>query len=233
MKIIERAAELVFPQHLYCGCCGNIIDQTRRYGLCDHCLSRFGWNTDGLSVIDGMPAGACLDYGIYERTLIFGLKYKGRRYLARDIAAIMADKICSLGLDEACNTVVPVPLHKAKERKRGFNQAALIGKHVAALTGMECVPDMLIRTRWTEPMRSLGPQERRWNIDGSIAFNIKYAEAVSERRVLLIDDFYTTGSTALECRRALGEMGVKDVTFLAFAARRSRNTGNAASAMAR
>ena len=233
MKIIDRAAELVFPQHLYCGCCGNIIDETRQYGLCDHCLSHFGWNTDGLDVIDGMAAGACLDYGIYERTLIFGLKYKGRKYLARDIGAIMADKVRALGLDKSCDAIVPVPLYRAKERKRGFNQAALIGKHLARLTGMECAADMLLRTRETAPMRSLGPAERRWNIEGSIAFNEKYAGQVSGRRVLLIDDFYTTGSTALECRRALVSGGVSDVTFLAFAARRSRDTGDAANAMGR
>ena len=229
----EKLSDLIFPQHLYCGCCGNIIDETRKYGLCDHCLAHFGWNTDGLELIDGMAAGACLDYGIYERTLIFGLKYKGRKYLARDIAAIMADKVCALGLDKICGTIVPVPLHRSKERKRGFNQAALIGKHLARLTGMECIPDMLIRTRDTAPMRSLGPAERKWNIEGGIAFNEKYASLASEKRVLLIDDFYTTGSTALECRRALNSGGVTDVTFLAFAARRSRDTGDAAAAMGR
>ena len=74
MKIIDSAAELIFPQHLYCGCCGNIIDETRQYGLCDHCLSHFGWYTDVLDVIDGRADGACLAYGLYERPLIFGLK---------------------------------------------------------------------------------------------------------------------------------------------------------------
>lgn len=228
---MEKILDLIYPQHLYCGCCGNLIDETRKYGLCDHCIDHFGWNTDGLSVIEGMPAGACLDYGIYERTLIFGLKYKGRKYLARDIASIMADKV--RGLDLRCDVIVPVPLHKAKERKRGFNQAALIGRHLGKMTGMECISDMLLRTKDTAPMRSLGPSERKWNIANNIAFNERYAKIAEGKSVLLIDDFYTTGSTALECRRALNEGGITDVTFLAFAARRSRNTGDAANAMER
>ncbi len=231
MKILERAAELLFPSRLYCGCCGNIIDETRVYGLCDHCLDHFRWNRDGLSVIDGMPAGACLDYGIYERTLIFGLKYNGKTYLARDIALIMADKVKALGIE--ADLVVPVPLYEEKERKRGFNQAALIGKYLAHLIEAECAADMLIRIKDTAPMRSLGPVERRWNVEGSMVLREKYRGADPRSRILLIDDFYTTGSTALECRRALREGGLHDVTFLAFAAGRSRDTGDAPEAMKR
>lgn len=216
-EYIDKGLGLLFPENLYCICCGNYIDETRTYGLCDYCMDHMGWNVSEPEERSGMTFLKCLDYGIFERSIIFDLKYNGKKYMARNIAEIMKDRLELAGIKP--DLLVPVPLNKEKERARGFNQANLISKHLARLIGAENLPDVLIRTRYTRPMRGLGPEERAENIKGSIAFNEKYDKIAKDKSLLLIDDFYTTGSTALECRKALEPAQAEKIIFIAFAAR--------------
>lgn len=209
--------DLLYPPSLYCICCGNLIDETRTYHLCDHCMEHFRWDYADIKVSDGLKMLRCTRYGIYERTLIFDLKYNGKKYLARDIGQIMADRAELAELD--FDVIVPVPMYEAKERARGFNHAALIGKYLGRITGKPCIAHALLRTAETAPMRGLGPEERKQNVKGKFAINKKYVKILEGRRILLIDDFYTTGSTAKECCRELMAASPEDVYFLAFAAR--------------
>jgi len=209
--------DLLFPPSLYCSCCGNLIDETRIYNLCDHCVRHIKWDLDDSREKNGMKLLRCAEYGIYERTLIFSLKYNGKKYIARDIAAMMKDR---LELSETeFDIIVPVPMNRDKERKRGFNQTVLIGKHLAGLTGHECL-QLLKRTRDTAPMRGLSPTEREMNVKGSFVIDESIGrEAAEGRKILLLDDFFTTGSTAEECRRILETAAPAEVVFLAFAAK--------------
>ena len=213
---INKALELLYPPSLYCSCCGNLIDESRTYNLCDHCMSHIRWNADEPREIDGMYTLCCTRYGIYERTLIFALKYNRKTYIARDIAQIMADRLAVE--DVRFDVIVPVPLFSGKEKRRGFNQTALIGKHLGSHIKAECLDHGLVRTADTLPMRGLSPTERELNVKGKFALNEKYSGRLKNRNILLIDDFYTTGSTAGECFRALQKAEPGNVWFLAFAA---------------
>ncbi|MBQ3281271.1 MAG: ComF family protein [Eubacterium sp.] len=224
--LIDRLLGLLYPDQLYCICCGNIIDETRMYSLCDHCIRHIVWDTappgqigDDAGESGSMKAMRCCQYGIYERTLIFSLKYNKKRYIARHIAEMMRDKLKSINRDRSYDIIVPVPLYKGKERKRGFNQTFLIGKYLGKYLGIECLPDVLIRVRETRPMRGLSPQERAENIAGCFAVNEELAEEITGKRVLLLDDFYTTGATAMECRSELNKAHPASVTLFAFAAK--------------
>ncbi len=217
----EKAMDLIYPPSLYCICCGNLIDETRTYDLCDHCMAHIRWDASAPLNIDGMRTLRCVQYGIYERTLIFSLKYNGKTWIARDIADICADRL-SLAKEEYdvdFDVIVPVPLHRDKERQRGFNQAALIGRYLGKKVNRPCLEHALIRTSDTRPMRGLSPEERKENVRGKFALDCRYADQITGRRVLLFDDFYTTGSTAAACRSALAEAGPAEVCFLAFAAK--------------
>ena len=217
--LIDRFLGLLYPDPLYCICCGNIIDDTRTYGLCDHCVRHIIWDTAPPKMIGGMETMRCCQYGIYERTLIFSLKYNKKRYIARHIAEMMRDKIISANRDRSYDIIVPVPLYKGKERKRGFNQTFLIGKYLGKYLGIECAGEVLIRVKETRPMRGLSPQERAENIAGCFALDEELAEEIRGKRVLLLDDFYTTGSTALECRKVLLQARPASISFFAFAAK--------------
>ena len=214
-----KALDLLYPDPIYCICCGNVIDETRTYGLCDHCVRHMVWDTSEPQVRDGMETMRCCQYGIYERTLIFSLKYNGKRYVSRHIAEIMRDKLKNADRDRNYDIIVPVPLYKRKFRQRGFNQTALIGKYLAAHLGIRCAPEALIRVRETRPMRGLSPEERAENIAGCFALNDKMKEELEGKRLLLLDDFYTTGATAQECRKELEKAHPASISFLAFAAK--------------
>lgn len=211
--------DLIFPPNLYCICCGNLIDDTRTYHLCDHCIEHFRWDyADARISPTGLKMFSCTRYGIYERSLIFAMKYNEQKYLAREIGQIMADRTELAGID--FDYIVPVPLSEGKERERGFNHAALMGKYMGRVMGKPCIEKGLLRTAETLPMRGLGPEERKQNVKGKFAINQKYVKILEGRRILLIDDFYTTGSTAQECYSVLLEsVHPEDVYFLAFASR--------------
>lgn len=213
----NTALDLIYPPSLYCSCCGNAIDESRTYNLCDHCLSHIRWDGSQVKELGGLKVLRCTEYGLYERTLIFALKYNGKTYIARDIAQIMADRL-SLA-DISFDVIVPVPMYAAKERERGFNHAALIGKYLGRLVAKPHLAHGLVRKSSTTPMRGLSPTERSQNVKGQFAASEKYVKMLEGKTILLIDDFYTTGSTARECASALWNAGAADVYLLAFAAR--------------
>lgn len=209
--------DLIFPPDLYCGICGNYIDSTNPYHLCDHCVRHIRWDHGPPAVRSGLLMMRTAEYGIYERTLIFSLKYGGKRYLARDAADMSADRLREAGI--SLDVVVPVPLARRKERARGYNQAGLIGKYLAVRMDADFIPDALVRTRETRPMRGLSREERAENVRGVFRLNEKAQGRIRGRRVLLFDDFATTGSTAREAVRALREAEPASVLFYAFAAK--------------
>lgn len=216
-KIAESALDMLYPPRIYCDICGNLIDESRTYALCDRCISRMKWDRDPVQELGGVKMLRCAEYGIYERTMIFNLKYRGRKYIARDIAEIMRDRLRIT--DASFEVIVPVPLSPERLRTRGFNQTALIGRHLAEMTETVQVEDALLRTRNTRPMHGLSPEERETNIRGVFRVNPDRIPDLSGRRILMLDDFATTGATAREMCRALREAGPADEIFLSFAAR--------------
>jgi ComF family protein len=155
-------------------------------------------------------------FGPYENALsavIRLYKYRGIRPLAAPLAGLLAQTLERLDA-ETLDLVVPVPLHRNRERHRGFNQAALLAKNLAraaniALAGRDCV-----RVRDTQPQTGLSGAERRKNVRG--AFAVPAPERIRGRRVLLVDDVMTTGATVDACARALlaaGAAGVWVVTL--------------------
>lgn len=229
MKITETAKNMLFPQGTYCICCGKFIDDTRTYCLCDHCIRhmdfqyRFLNNDEESSRIFDCSVAA-MGYGVYERRLIFGLKYDGNTYIARIIAHILYDCLRRI-LEETgecpwfkADIAVPVPVHKARMRERGFNQAEKIAKHFAGMSKMKTIPDGLIRVKETDAQRALSSHERKENMKGAFSVNPKKLGDIKGRKVLLIDDIYTTGATARECGYALRQAGAEEVYFLSLLA---------------
>lgn len=183
-KLIDKAAELVYPTAIYCLVCGNFIDETRSFCLCDHCVRRIDWGFIELDLaaqaqqqkrrlyIDS--GRACFGYGLYSRRVVFDLKYNGHSYVARVCGRIMAERVgadpAAAGL-LACDLVTGVPVNARKMRERGFNQAEKIAKFFCAETGLRHLPDLLVRGRATEAQRSLSPEERYINLQDAFRLN--------------------------------------------------------------
>ena len=105
--------------------------------------------------------------------------------------------------------LLPVPLHEKRLRKREFNQSALIAKQVARHLGVPMVVNSLLRERETRPQVGLNAKERRKNMRN--AFSVHKAGLIKGRRVMLIDDVFTTGATARECSKVLKRAGANCV----------------------
>ncbi len=163
------------------------------------------------------PFERAVAYGSYEgglRELVHLLKYNGVRPAAGVLGRMLSESIAALEpeLDEGSIPVIPVPLYKAKLRQRGFNQAELIARaalKVTACDRLQLAPDALQRTRDTHSQIGLTSHQRRENLRG--AFAVARAREITGRPVLLVDDVYTTGTTASECARVLRRAGASRV----------------------
>lgn len=153
-------------------------------------------------------------YGSYEgglRDLIHLLKYERVHPAARALGAMLAQAIEKLQIRQA--VVVPVPLHARKQRQRGYNQSELIAraalKATHASADFELATHVLERRRETQSQIGLSSHQRRENIRG--AFAVLKPERIANREVLLVDDVFTTGTTASECARVLRRAGASKV----------------------
>jgi ComF family protein len=156
-------------------------------------------------------------YGSYEgglRELIHLLKYEQVRPAAGVLGRMLSEAIAGLApkLDQAM--VVPVPLHAAKLRQRGFNQSELIARAALKSPALSAMSwplhaSILERTRATESQTGLTRHQRQENIRG--AFHVLDSPTVTGRTILLVDDVFTTGTTVSECARVLRKAGANQV----------------------
>ena len=143
---------------------------------------------------------SALHYDEFGKALIIALKFYDRT----DDARILAKWMKPAGKDiwaQGVDVIVPVPLHYTRLIKRKYNQAALLAKELSAMTSIPVEYSALIRHRRTRPQVEFSGSIRRRNVRG--AFKVKHPEKFRGKRVLLIDDVMTTGSTLKECAKAI------------------------------
>ena len=165
-------------------------------------------------------------FGVYDRTLmalIHRFKYGGAIQLAAPFGDLLFYTLISCWKTDRFDMVLPVPLHAQRMRRRGFNQAYLMirqwdrYKKVLSVPYERIARDVLLRIRKTDPQTGLGRQKRVANMKN--AFQLNPAADVTDLRILLIDDVYTTGATVNECARVLLDGGARHVDVLALARR--------------
>ena len=145
------------------------------------------------------------------RKAIHAFKYEHRPELARVLGGLLSGYLCANPLP--ADAVTAVPLHSTRERARGYNQALLLARAVAAQCNLPVWEDTLRRTRATRSQIELDAVERHANVKDAFFA----AERVAGKRLLLIDDVCTTGATMDECSIALKQRGEKSVWGLALA----------------
>ncbi|SPF31597.1 Phosphoribosyltransferase (fragment) [Candidatus Sulfotelmatobacter kueseliae] len=175
------------------------------------------------------PFGRAVAYGSYDgglRELIHLLKYNGVRPAGNVLGRMLAEAIAGLPpeFEQGKILVIPVPLYRGKRRQRGFNQAELIARAALKYQAgrLDLVTGILERTRDTHSQIGLTSHQRRENLRG--AFAVARAAEVTGREVLLVDDVYTTGTTAAECAGVLRRAGAAQV-WVATVARTLKNAG--------
>jgi ComF family protein len=227
-KLQNALIDLLFPPH--CVAC-------HRYGdwLCANCLSgiqlihppvchRCGLPADlphasngspyvcrpcqvNAPQLDGLRAYAF--HGGPLRKAIHQFKYEDLRSLAGPLGRLMSEGWETLApQDLAIDAIAAVPLHRARQRERGYNQAALLAREVGAHLQVPVIDDVLVRTKATTPQVGLGIEARRANVQDAFRCS---GDGLSGKQVLLIDDVCTTGSTLQSACAALRQAGTLSV----------------------
>ena len=162
--------------------------------------------------------------GYYEGPLqeaIHRWKYRERLSLTAIFGEWMADALRRHWGDASPDFLIPVPLHRARLRERGFNQALLLARELSRRTGIPCGQRILLKGKPTLPQVNLSGSEREKGVRG--AFQMTDRGCLKGKSILLVDDVYTTGATVNECSKVLmsGGAGRVDVLTLAHAIKRS------------
>jgi ComF family protein len=235
----DALVSVIFPAG--CRICNELLTDSRRVPICKDCFSSFatvptaaceicGRPLPGLERKDPAPGlcPACQDrtyafdcarsFAIYQGPLVQAillLKFEQIEPLGAWFAERLAQLVQSKADRFAADVVVPVPLHRQRERERGYNQAALLSRPLAKRLRLPHKALLLMRTRARPDKRILSLEERWESVRG--AFATRPGSQVDNLRVLLVDDVLTTGATLDACARALREAGAKSVVGLTVA----------------
>src|SRR5688572_13341702 len=214
---VRQAVDFALPPR--CAGCGAITPEPHIFCLdCwralaflgEPCCARCGLPFEYGSG-EGVECGRCLAepppfdrmraavaYGETARRVALKLKYSGRPGVAVTLARFMARHLAEA---DAGALLVPVPLHRWRIWRRGYNQSALIASALAERSGLETDLDLLRRVKATPLLRGLGRRERALAVRGAFAVREKGRDALAGRTIILIDDVFTSGATAGACAR--------------------------------
>lgn len=232
-KIIKFAINIFFPK--VCIDCKTDLSCLSESPLCPSCLGKLKYLQKPYCDKCARPLefsrGNCYDcegtkhYFDYARSaLIFNnalrpilhtFKYKDSPYLAKFLGNEMEKVYDYFPEIKGQDSLVPVPLHKAKLSKRGYNQAELLAEELAKSKNLHIIKDAVIRIKDTPSQTTLSREERQNNVIG--AFNVVKPELIKGKNILLIDDVATTLSTCDELAKTLLQAGAKSVSVYTLA----------------
>lgn len=236
-EIAERAWEyildLIFPRR--CPVCDKIIGVDGAM-VCPSCRDKLKVVKEPLCRKCGKElhddtAEYCLDCrkrthffdegaALYEyasvRDSIYRFKYMGRQeykeFYGKEIVRHLGRKMRIWRAD----ALVPVPIHKSRMQKRGYNQAQLLAEEIGKRTGIPVLSDYIVRIKKTAPQKALNPKDRQNNLKK--AFKIGRND-VKLKTIIIVDDIYTTGSTIDEVAKQCRSMGIEKIYFVVLAMR--------------
>lgn len=228
----EKCLHLIFPPR--CALCGEVLAvEEWAQGFCADCQKEIpyiakkrcphcGGRTETAGFCDGCLkpyafTSACAAFPYAKiRDAIHLFKYEGGIQIGKSLGRLMAAYLLQYHEELLVQTdvMLSVPLHARKEKQRGFNQTHILCEEISAATGLIFQKDGILRKRETIAQSTLDPGERKENLKDAFAV----AADFKGKRILLVDDIFTTGATCNECARALYRAGAKAVMVFCLSA---------------
>jgi ComF family protein len=235
-EILTGITDLIFPP--LCITCGAVLEEHAPLPFCTSCEAGIHFIRSPRCPRCGIPfptaegddhlCGECLiterpyavarAVGLYEKTLLTAIhlfKYRGRIGIGEVLGRIMADFAGREWDMTVFSLIIPVPLHRKRLRERGFNQAVILAHEMAKRFSVPLDFMTLRRELFTAPQVGLGREERSANVRK--AFAVRKPEKIAGRKILLVDDVTTTGSTLTECASVLMQAKAEAVAILTLA----------------
>ncbi len=240
-KITSTILELIYPEKGICFICDKYSEKVGQDHICQDCKNELKFINKGC-IICGKPLEkdskinkcySCLiqphyfsktisvvEYKGIIKKAIYKFKYGKKPYMSKAFGALILDRLLENDIDEHdIDIIVPVPLHRIKLIKRGFNQAEVLGKYISNVLDIPLSVNNLVRKNRTSRQNKLDKLERQKNIEG--AFKVRKKELFKDMSILLVDDIFTTGATVDECSKILLNAGAKEIKVLCIATGRN------------
>ncbi len=230
--IIDNILSFFLPRT--CFCCG--ADLKTKHLLCPSCVEKIESVKGLICERCGMPLKSggkycyncrgskaakykcsfirsALKFNEPTRALIHAFKYEGYVNIAPYFAELMYNTYRKNAVYFEAAFLVPVPIYKRRQRKRGFNQAEVLAKHLSKICSIP-VLNALVRVKNTASQTKLTREQRKENIENAFVLAKGMEDKIKKEAIILIDDVCTTGATLEECARVLKEAGAREVLAL-------------------
>lgn len=233
--MLDALLDIIYPR-IYCILCDERLEKKAVHGICHHCLDTLPFIHSPRCTLCSNPAEdessicdecrlhgheydqalAVFEYSITMRELIHRYKYGREFSLSRTFGYFMAELLNEYSWE--ADMIIPVPLHKNRQKERGFNQAALLGEYLSQRSGIPCEQELLIRSVDTKTQTGFNRYSRVVNLKNAFTISKTDEVRIKDRNILLVDDVHTTGATADSCSKVLHQAGANKVYVLTIAA---------------
>lgn len=237
-KLGTTILDLIYPEEGICFICDTYDESVNEGHICSQCREKLNFISDNKCSICGKPlkdnplikkcynckkhpyyftrAISAVEYHGTIKEAIYKYKYGKKTYMYKTFGPILVQAIRASNIDISdIDIIVPVPLHRMKTIKRGFNQSELLGKYISQSFNIPLNTKNLIRHKKTLRQNNLDRSDRRSNIKN--AFRVMKKENFVGKRVILVDDIFTTGATVDECSKVLVNAGAKEIIVVTLA----------------
>ena len=208
INIFGKILDLIYPQ--VCGICGKIDSKS----LCNKCKIKlekeFVFQTDNYEndiSKNFIEHNYFFKYENIIRSQILALKFQEKPYIYKTITYFLKNMKKSFEKLKKYDIIIIVPISKQRKRERGYNQSYLIAKEISKIIQKPIAKNILQKEKHTVPQSSLNKKERETNIKG--VYKSQNTKKLHNKKILLIDDIYTTGNTVNECAKVLVQQGIK------------------------
>jgi|YNPMSStandDraft_2_1061718.scaffolds.fasta_scaffold03198_5 ComF family protein len=220
ISLINGLQELIFPSHCYV--CGEKLTDDYKEFICSRCLYSMPSSEESEQIINDLAQIHGFDnlhflnaYCLFKSTdempfekLIYSLKYKGVTKIGEFLGKMLGELIRQKS-DVIYDYVIPVPIHKAKERERTYNQSHFIAKAVAEVINSKFEPKLVIRKIYTDTQTKLSAKDRLFNVKH--IFEVIDKSLLKNTTILIVDDVLTTGSTVNSLAETLLEADARRI----------------------
>ena len=206
---------MLFPP--VCGICGKLDEKS----LCNKCKIRLQKNA--LCKIENYKdTSSYFDEHIYLfqytgeiRETILKYKFNEKSYIYRTFLEFIKnnEKICAQ--IKKYDIIIPVPVSKKRFKQRGYNQSSLIARNLARMLNIDYKDNVLVKIKDNKPQSEMGQDKRKSNVKD--VYKIKNKEKIYQKKVLILDDIFTTGNTVNECAKVLIENSANNVGIFTIA----------------
>ena len=187
-------SHLIKNENIICTECYVIIPRTNYHTVKDNPVEQIFW---GRCNIESAAVFSYFNKGSRIRKLIHSLKYNGIKEVGHELGKIYGRALKSSGFLDNIDFIIPVPLHKSRERTRGFNQSETISVGISEATGLPLITNAIKRRAVTSTQTKQSKTERWDNVEG--VFALEKPKLLAGKHILLVDDVITTGATMESC----------------------------------